>query len=114
MNPYPLFPPSPPVRDTGLLVPLLAAIGMACLVTEQLEGRLSSQLETLLADTYLKDTAAFWPATAPPPAAPGQLPIVPTSLAATKTVEALMSTPAQLFVRNSLPLEQVRAGGAFL
>lgn len=81
-------------------------------MTEYLEGAFSRQLESLLVETYLKEKAMFWPASLSSGRAPGRLPLValpPGAAAVTaKTVEALMATPAQLFVRNSLPLEQVR------
>eukprot|EP00967_Tisochrysis_lutea_P059834 scaffold76290_cov17-Tisochrysis_lutea.AAC.2 len=51
-------------RDTGLLLPLLAAIGMSSLVTDYLEGVFSSRLEKYLVEMYLKEKALFWGAAA--------------------------------------------------
>lgn len=47
-------------RDTGLLVPLLAAIGTASLVTDYAEGAFSRWLEAKLVEMYLKEKALFW------------------------------------------------------
>ena len=41
-------------RDTGLLVPLLAAIGTASLVTDYVEGAFSRWLEAKLVEMYLQ------------------------------------------------------------
>ncbi|GFH13597.1 chloride channel protein, partial [Haematococcus lacustris] len=47
-------------RDTGLLVPLLAAIGMSSLVTDYLEVAFSKQVETFLVGAYLRSKMMFW------------------------------------------------------
>lgn len=47
-------------RDTGLLVPLLAAIGTASLVTDYVEGAFSRWLEQRLVELYLQEKTLFW------------------------------------------------------
>lgn len=42
-------------RDTGLLLPLLAAIGTASIVTDYVEGQFSTWLEAKLVELYLKE-----------------------------------------------------------
>eukprot|EP00775_Hariotina_reticulata_P005436 gene5436-5669_t len=134
-------------RDTGLFVPLLAAVGVASLVSEYAEGIVSQNLESALANLYLKETLLFWgaggsspgplaaaaavsalPAGASQPAAhagsgagaPGgrgptgtaaanSASVGPLStLAQQKTVETVIATPARLYVRHTLPLEQAK------
>lgn len=117
-------------RDTGLLVPLLAAIGVASLVSEYMEGLLSKQLEGLLTEIYLRQKTLFWGAGGgdhllPPPSGAGGISIVSggsgftigassSSLglgmaAKEKTVESVIATPATLYVRHTLPLEQAKS-----
>lgn len=86
-------------RDTGLLVPLLAAIGTACLVTDYLEGSLSSWLETKLMEMYVQERTMFWGA---------GLPEVTKREGPVDAVETAMSVTTNLYVRHSLPLVQAR------
>eukprot|EP00878_Enallax_costatus_P038249 GHUV01043430.1.p1 GENE.GHUV01043430.1~~GHUV01043430.1.p1 ORF type:complete len:246 (+),score=87.68 GHUV01043430.1:228-965(+) len=137
-------------RDTGLFVPLLAAVGVASLVSEYAEGIFSEKLETALASLYLKEKLLFWGASAddslaatPNSIAAATTAAVAASAAAAgqsaatddvpagssgvsgtairmstavaavvvqqrKTVEAVIATPAKLYVRHTLPLEQAK------
>ena len=47
-------------RDTGLLIPLLSAIGIGSLFTDFLEGIFTRQLESLLVQMYFREKAFFW------------------------------------------------------
>eukprot|EP00195_Chlamydomonas_chlamydogama_P005828 CAMPEP_0202903764 /NCGR_PEP_ID=MMETSP1392-20130828/26154_1 /ASSEMBLY_ACC=CAM_ASM_000868 /TAXON_ID=225041 /ORGANISM="Chlamydomonas chlamydogama, Strain SAG 11-48b" /LENGTH=634 /DNA_ID=CAMNT_0049591089 /DNA_START=664 /DNA_END=2568 /DNA_ORIENTATION=+ len=86
-------------RDTGLLVPLLSAIGVASLFTDYLEGWFSNWLEAALVEMYLKEKAMFWGAS-----------LVKQEVKENRTtVEALMALTTSLYVRHTLPLEQARA-----
>eukprot|EP00879_Flechtneria_rotunda_P006515 GHRR01006847.1.p1 GENE.GHRR01006847.1~~GHRR01006847.1.p1 ORF type:complete len:256 (+),score=104.10 GHRR01006847.1:73-768(+) len=51
-------------RDTGLFVPLLAAVGVASLVSEYAEGLFSDKLEKALTSVFLKEKLLFWGADA--------------------------------------------------
>mmetsp|Transcript_21002 Transcript_21002/g.58374 ORF Transcript_21002/g.58374 Transcript_21002/m.58374 type:complete len:766 (+) Transcript_21002:1061-3358(+) len=89
-------------RDTGLLLPLLAAIGMSSLVTDYLEGVFSSRLEKYLVEMYLKEKALFWGA-----AAAEQLVAQQSANAgASNTVERVMGVTTSMYVRRTLPLQQ--------
>ncbi|GLI60659.1 hypothetical protein VaNZ11_002859 [Volvox africanus] len=92
-------------RDTGLLVPLLSAIGVASLFTDYLEGIFSKRLEQALVELYLREKAFFWAASlvAPPGSATGD---------GVKTVEDVLGTRANLYVRHTLPLAQAKAAMA--
>jgi hypothetical protein len=98
-------------------VPLLAAIGVASLVSEYAEGIFSQKLEQALTGMYIKERLLFWGAGAgaaagaamplvggggPPAPAPG------TVLLKEKTVEEVMATKANLYVRHTLPLGQAK------
>jgi hypothetical protein len=137
------------IRDTGLFVPLLAAVGVASLVSEYAEGILSQNLEAALSNLYLKEKLLFWGAggSSPGPlaaaAAVSALPAASSQPAAgaggvaasagasaggttgtaaasststgslatmvqQKTVEAVIATPARLYVRHTLPLGQAK------
>lgn len=125
-------------------MPLLAAVGVASLVSEYAEGIFSEKLETALANLYLKEKLLFWGAGTDSPspslaaaaattagaaggtaaAAAGNS--VATALSSVgsavagaavavavkpkqqKTVEAVIATPARLYVRHTLPLEQAK------
>ncbi|GAX78773.1 hypothetical protein CEUSTIGMA_g6210.t1 [Chlamydomonas eustigma] len=89
-------------RDTGLLVPLLAAIGTASVVTDYLEGKFSEWLEAKLIEMYLKEKAMFWGASLLSDAAKDALE------GPKDAVEAAMSVTTNLYVRYSLPLSQAR------
>lgn len=93
-------------RDTGLLVPLLAAIGMSSLVTDYLEGAFSKKVEAFLVEMYLREKAMFWGAAAAESLLASQ---TATSSASGNTVESVMSTTTNMYVRHTLPLEQARA-----
>jgi hypothetical protein len=82
-------------------VPLLAAIGVASLVAEYGEGVLGKQLDRVLASGFLSEASAFWGARS---GADGGAAALPAA-----TVEDIISTPARLYVRHTLPLEQARA-----
>ncbi|GIL50877.1 hypothetical protein Vafri_6854 [Volvox africanus] len=92
-------------RDTGLLVPLLSAIGVASLFTDYLEGIFSKRLEQALVELYLREKAFFWAASlvAPPGSPTGD---------GVKTVEDVLGTRANLYVRHTLPLAQAKAAMA--
>lgn len=92
-------------RDTGLLVPLLAAIGMSSLVTDYLEGMFSRQVEGFLVEMYLKEKQMFWGAAA----AESLLAQSPANAQnSSNTVESVMSITTNMYVRHTLPLEQAR------
>ncbi|KAG2496243.1 hypothetical protein HYH03_005841 [Edaphochlamys debaryana] len=93
-------------RDTGLLVPLLSAIGVASLFTDYLEGIFSKRLERALVELYLREKAFFWAASLVPPP-PG-----PSASGGDKTVEDVLGTRARLYVRHTLPLAQAKAAMA--
>lgn len=133
-------------RDTGLFVPLLAAVGVASLVSEYAEGIFSEKLESALASLYLKEKLLFWGAnsgTMSPAASTtsitaaataavtavtsgeaaaeaaahagagtaaraGGKAVVAIAVQQQKTVEAIIATPAKLYVRHTLPLEQAK------
>lgn len=122
-------------RDTGLFVPLLAAVGVASLVSEYAEGIFSQQFEQALTSIYLRERLLFWgsgssngssgdatssspEAAASAAAAAGDRSGAPSSSswsvgAAVKpqqklTVEAVIATPAKLYVRHTLPIEQAK------
>lgn len=126
-----------PCRDTGLFVPLLAAVGVASLVSEYAEGIFSEKLETALAGLYLREKLLFWgsesttamAADATSAAAATGAAIAAASIGQTAagssgntaggtatvvtlqqqmTVEAVIATPAKLYVRHTLPLEQAK------
>ncbi|MEW5302860.1 MAG: hypothetical protein WDW36_005601 [Sanguina aurantia] len=90
-------------RDTGLLVPLLAAIGVSSLVADVLEGALSVRLEALLTDFYVRQNTYFWGGQPAPQSTEDR------EAEITRTVESVISAPAKLYVRHTLPLEQARA-----
>lgn len=92
-------------RDTGLLVPLLTAIGVASLVTEYLEGIFSKQLEASLTEWYLKEKSIFWGAAVSSAASAAP----PESLDTPLTVESVMAARASLYVRHTLPLAQAKS-----
>lgn len=130
------------LRDTGLFVPLLAAVGVASLVSEYAEGIFSEKLETALASLYLKEKLLFWGANTDNGLAASPTSIASATTAAVtaassgqtaaaavasansaaaagvavaaiavkqqKTVEAVIATPAKLYVRHTLPLEQAK------
>lgn len=96
-------------RDTGLLVPLLAAIGVSSLFTDVMEGAFSDRLEKILMTLYIKEKAMFWPAWVTNfGSAAGAAPPAP-ALDTNKTVENIMGTKARLYVRHTLPLAQAKA-----
>ncbi|KAL6763955.1 chloride channel [Haematococcus lacustris] len=99
-------------RDTGLLVPLLAAIGMSSLVTDYLEVAFSKQVETFLVGAYLRSKMMFWGA-AQEEAKLGAWPTPsdgPPSLQ--DSVASVMATSTNMYVRHTLPLEQARTAMA--
>jgi hypothetical protein len=155
--------PHGPHRDTGLFVPLLAAVGVASLVSEYAEGVFSDKLEAALAGLYLRERVMFWgvgggggggsgarggllpaapsvgsavsaqstPAAAaaagkaggdaarqPAGRSPGgagggssaadNLSVSAALRPGPLTVESVIATPARLYVRHTLPLEQAR------
>jgi hypothetical protein len=73
--------PAPPLlapqRDVGLLVPLLAAIGVASVVSEYGEGVLGRQLDRLLAQGFFAEAYNFWGAAAGGGAAAAAAPAAP-------------------------------------
>uniref|UniRef100_A0A7S0RZ83 Chloride channel protein n=1 Tax=Chlamydomonas leiostraca TaxID=1034604 RepID=A0A7S0RZ83_9CHLO len=91
-------------RDTGLLVPLLAAIGIASLITDYLEGAFSKRVEALLIEQYLREKALFWGAAAAESLMASEKKQDPYS----DTVESVMNTTTNMYVRHTLPLEQAR------
>ncbi|KAG2444864.1 hypothetical protein HXX76_001602 [Chlamydomonas incerta] len=93
-------------RDTGLLVPLLAAIGVSSLFTDYLEGIFSKRLEKALVELYLREKAFFWAAHLVP------LPDSAGGAGGVKTVEDVLGTRARLYVRHTLPLSQAKAAMA--
>eukprot|EP00198_Chlamydomonas_reinhardtii_P000776 XP_001690111.1 predicted protein [Chlamydomonas reinhardtii] len=93
-------------RDTGLLVPLLAAIGVSSLFTDYLEGIFSKRLEQALVELYLREKAFFWAAHLVP------LPESAGGADGAKTVEDVLGTRARLYVRHTLPLSQAKAAMA--
>ncbi|KAG2448571.1 hypothetical protein HYH02_006462 [Chlamydomonas schloesseri] len=93
-------------RDTGLLVPLLAAIGVSSLFTDYLEGIFSKRLEQELVQLYLREKAFFWAAHLVP------LPEGAGGGDGVKTVEDVLGTRARLYVRHTLPLSQAKAAMA--
>lgn len=88
-------------RDTGLLVPLLSAIGVASLCTDYLEGIFSKRLEQALVELYLREKAFFWAASL--------VPLPENNNGESKTVEDVLGTKASLYVRHTLPLAQAKA-----
>jgi hypothetical protein len=130
-------------RDTGLFVPLLAAVGVASLVSEYAEGIFSQQFEEALNKLYTRERMLFWGA-ASSSSAPGQLTAGGSSQEGSAaaalggvvardaglssntsssgstgwsvalapqpqpTVESVIATPAKLYVRHTLPLEQAK------
>jgi hypothetical protein len=126
-----------------LFVPLLAAVGVASLVSEYAEGIFSQQFEEALTNLYTRERMLFWGA-ASSSSPPGQLtaggssqegstaaalggggspgvaaPGSNTSSSSTgwsvalapqpqPTVESVIATPAKLYVRHTLPLEQAK------
>ncbi|GFR48199.1 hypothetical protein Agub_g10016 [Astrephomene gubernaculifera] len=90
-------------RDTGLLVPLLAAIGAACLLTDYMEGVFSKRLEQALVQLYLREKAFFWAASLVEATERQQ------DAGAPKTVESVLGTRASLYVRHTLPLAQAKS-----
>lgn len=138
--------PTAHCRDTGLFVPLLAAVGVASLVSEYAEGIFSEKLETALTSIYFREKLFFWGAgsdnslatsptsitaatTAAVAAAAGQsaaaavaagsstasstaagmsIAVAAVVMKQRKTVEGIIATPAKLYVRHTLPLEQAK------
>lgn len=131
-------------RDTGLFVPLLAAVGVASLVSEYAEGVFSQQFEQALTNVYFRERLLFWGAgSSSAEAQAAALPGMPDAAAAAQgsdtssaaasgssgvtaagstgwsvglaikpqqqlTVESVIATPAKLYVRHTLPLEQAK------
>lgn len=128
-------------RDTGLFVPLLAAVGVASLVSEYAEGVFSQQFEQALTNVYFRERILFWGAGSSSSSAEAQASAVCGGAAdaaaagaggggsssgmtssgggawsvglAVKpqpqlTVESVIATPAKLYVRHTLPLEQAK------
>lgn len=132
-------------RDTGLFVPLLAAVGVASLVSEYAEGIFSQQFEQALASIYMKERMLFWgaggssspvaqlaagsgaqdgqaaAAAGADGASAGAAPTTSSSGSSGSTawsvglavkpqltVESVIATPAKLYVRHTLPLEQAK------
>lgn len=141
-------------RDTGLFVPLLAAVGVASLVSEYAEGIFSQQFEQALTNIYFRERLLFWgvgdqPAAGAEVAAnclqdpdaaaggaggaasagggsmaasAGSMPRSTSTITAPAwsvgplavkprpqlTVESVIATPAKLYVRHTLPLEQAK------
>lgn len=116
-------------------MPLLAAVGVASLVSEYAEGIFSQQFEQALTSIYFRERLLFWgsgssngssgdatssspEAAASAAAAAGDGSGAPSSSswsvgAAVKpqqklTVEAVIATPAKLYVRHTLPIEQAK------
>ena len=85
-------------RDTGLLVPLLAAIGTASLVTDYLEGSFSKWVESQLVEMYLNEKSAFWGASGQVKEEKKEGPV--------DAVQSAMSVQTSMYVRNTLPLQQ--------
>lgn len=131
-------------RDTGLFVPLLAAVGVASLVSEYAEGIFSQKFETALTNLYYRERLLFFwgagssssspdvaaaaaaegadaagaaggttSAAAGPAGASSSSSLswqVGAALQPQKqlTVESVIATPAKLYVRHTLPLEQAK------
>jgi hypothetical protein len=120
-----------------LFVPLLAAVGVASLVSEYAEGIFSLQFEQALTNIYFRERILFWGAdTSSPEAQEASACSTPDGTAAggqaaaalgsnmgssspwqvglavkpqqQLTVEAVIATPAKLYVRHTLPLEQAK------
>jgi hypothetical protein len=121
-----------------LFVPLLAAVGVASLVSEYAEGIFSLQFEQALTNVYFRERVLFWGADSSSPeaqaasacstpdgtaAAGGQAATALGSSTGSSspwqvglavkpqqqlTVEAVIATPAKLYVRHTLPLEQAK------
>ncbi|KAG1659430.1 hypothetical protein FOA52_001101 [Chlamydomonas sp. UWO 241] len=84
-------------RDTGLLIPLLAAIGTASIVTDYLEGLFSQWLEAKLVEMYLKEKSMFWGASL--------VREEDKHVKSIDVVESAMSVSTSMYIRGGLPLQ---------